>query len=95
MPTVAFFTEGKTVTCPEGANLREVALQCGVSVYKRLARVANCRGRGLCGTCKLSIEPTANVSAPTDKERGRRLWANVRLSCQTRVYGDIYVATMT
>lgn len=100
MPTVTFFTEGKSVQCPEGANLRDTAIACGVSVYKGPAKVFNCRGRGLCGTCKVSIEPLKNVSAPADKELrhplwGRpQVWANVRLSCQTRVYGDIQVAMM-
>jgi ferredoxin len=101
MPTVTFFTEGKTVTCPEGANLREAAIQAGVSVYKGPAKLLNCRGRGMCGTCKVSIEPLKNVSPPTELERRHpvlghsHIWANVRLSCQARVYGDIQVATMT
>lgn len=100
MPTVTFFTKGKTAQCPEGANLREVAMQCGVSVYNGPAKLLNCRGRGLCGTCRVSIEPLKGVSAPTEKELrhpiwGRpQVWANARLSCQTRVYGDIQVATM-
>ena len=100
MPTVNFFTEGKTVTCPEGANLREVAIQAGVNIYPGPAALLNCRGRGICGTCRVSLEPTKNAAPPSPKETfdpltgKNRLWANVRLACQCRVYGDIQVATM-
>ena len=57
MPKVTFVygKEKKEVEVPEGANLREEALKAGVPVYAGLHRYLNCRGLGLCGTCRVLI----------------------------------------
>lgn len=93
MPTVHF--AGKTVDCPEGANLRTVLLRARLPLYNGVARAIHCRGFGTCGTCAVRIE--GPVSEPTAIERARihlpphDREAGLRLACQTRVLGDIRV----
>ena len=55
MPVIRFKREHLSVDVPDGANLRQVALDNGIEVYQGLDIVANCRGRGLCGTCRVEI----------------------------------------
>ncbi len=42
MPIVNFVNEKKEIQVPEGANLRQEALQAGIQVY-RVEKVLNCR----------------------------------------------------
>ncbi len=93
MPTVHF--AGKSVECPPGANLRMVLIRARLPLYASAARALNCRGRGLCGTCAVSIE--GEVSPPTPVEQ-RRLSApphdagsGLRLACQCKVLADLRV----
>lgn len=62
MPLVKFINENKEIEVPEGAVLRAEAikaginLNCGVNGYGRnLNKVFNCKGMGLCGTCRVLI----------------------------------------
>jgi ferredoxin len=93
MPTVS--AQGKTFECEQGANLRKILLANGVDVYNGQARVINCRGIGTCGTCAVQVEGV--VSGPNWKDQARRSLPphdpnrNLRLSCQTKVWGDVKV----
>lgn len=103
MPTIKFVKEKKEIQVPEGANLRKEALKSGVSVYKGPDRVLHCPGLGLCGTCRVIITK-GNENA---SRKGFREWFklkylslacighedNMRLSCQTKVEGDMEVVT--
>jgi len=40
-----------TIEAPRGAVLRDVLRSHGFDVYGSVSKVANCGGRGLCGTC--------------------------------------------
>jgi ferredoxin len=102
MPKITLVKQKKTIECPSGANLREVLLAQGFEVYSGLDKKLNCRGHGLCGTCRVYIkEGTKNAAAPTFKERLKAalaFWSidhedEVRLSCQTKVMGDMTVET--
>jgi ferredoxin len=106
MPTVKFVKEKKTVEVPDGANLRQEALQNGVEVYPAMNRVLHCPGLGMCTTCKVRIAKGAdNVSKQSIWEKLNmykdpfaffaRLGneKEVRLACRTRVHGDIEVET--
>lgn len=93
MPTVTF--RGETVECAEGAILRDVLREAGLTPHNGVADTLNCGGHGTCGTCAVAVEGETND--PTDAER-RRLSlpphsrdAGLRLSCQTRVEGDVTV----
>lgn len=94
MPTVT--AQGKTYTCAQGANLRQVLLEQGIDLYNGQAKLINCHGLGTCGTCAISI--TGEVSTPNWRDQTRRSLPphqpsrNLRLACQTQVLGDIQVS---
>ena len=102
MPKVTFISgkDKKEVEVAEGANLRQEALKAGVSVYAGLHRYLNCRGLGLCGTCRVLVKQgMENLSPKTRRERFKLALSlatighenEMRLSCQTRVNGDCTV----
>jgi ferredoxin len=62
MPLVRIVKENKENEVPEGAVLRTEAinagvnLNCGVNGYgSRLNKYVNCKGMGMCGTCRVLI----------------------------------------
>lgn len=94
MPTVVF--EDTELKCDEGDLLRDVLLRAsGYSPYNDITEVANCGGNGLCGTC--AVEVSGETSEKGRKEAARLKLpphnedSGLRLSCQTRVYGDVTV----
>ena len=95
---VYFEREGKTVSVNAGWNLRRLARANGVPVYRGLARIFNCRGQGLCGTCKVEVfsrEPGALNPRTAMEEKKLKGFSNpnLRLSCQVKVHGNILVKT--
>lgn len=98
VPTITFVRQNKQVEVPEGDTVRYPALENDVPVYCGLWKFANCHGNGLCGTDRVSVSPSTNTSPRTFMER---FWLrndlkkdpNVRLACQTRVFGDVNVDT--
>jgi ferredoxin len=89
-----------------GANLREAARQAGIPIYKGVDKYLNCRGLGLCGTCRVLVKKgMENLSPKTFMERFNfnahplTMLAvighedEMRLSCQVRVNGDCTVET--
>jgi ferredoxin len=95
MPKVYFPIQNRTIDVPYGANLRRVALDSGIDVYGFPAKFLNCRGHGLCGTCKVRVEPDWNLSDRTNAEERKLKAAPLRLSCQAKVEGDITCYTQT
>jgi ferredoxin len=106
MPKVLFVNEKKEVEVPAGANLRQAAMEAGIPVYKGLDRYLNCRGLGLCGTCRVLVtQGMENLSPKTRRERINfnlhplGMFAaighedQIRLSCQVHVHGDCRVQT--
>lgn len=108
MPTIKFLKEKKSIEVPAGANLRKAAMKAGVQVYPGIHQKLHCPGLGLCTTCKVYIKQGhENVSKKGIWESLSLLglfnplafWARLghedelRLSCQTKVYGDIEVET--
>jgi ferredoxin len=93
MPTVS--AQGKSFHCEPGANLRRELLAQGIDLYNGQARVINCRGIGTCGTC--AVQVAGNVSEANWRDRSRRALPphapqrNLRLACQTQVWGDVQV----
>lgn len=98
--------EVKTVEVEAGTNLRKAAMQNGIPVYKGVDQLLNCRGMGLCGTCKVLVKQGAdNVNPKTAVEKFNfnfhplSMLASIgnedemRLSCQVAVNGDCTVVT--
>jgi ferredoxin len=106
MPKVEFVNEKKEIDVPAGANLRAEARNAGIPIYKGLDRYLNCRGLGLCGTCRVLVKKgMENLNAKTFMERLNlnlhplTLFAalghedEMRLACQVQVQGDCSIET--
>jgi ferredoxin len=103
MPKVRFVRENQEIEVERGANLRRAALAHGIEVYPRLNRWLNCHGLATCGTCRVLLkEGTAANASPKGLREKLRLALSffaighedeMRLSCQTRVLGDLLVET--
>jgi ferredoxin len=106
MPKVTFVNEKMEIEVPQGANLRKEARKAGVEVHKGLERYLNCRGNGLCGTCRVLVKKgMENLSPRTFMERLNfnahplNMLAfighedEMRLSCQVQVNGDCTIET--
>lgn len=106
MPEVTFKQEGRVVEVDEGTNLRQAAREAGVSVYPGPAKLLNCMGNGLCGTCLVYIEKGIEHCSPAGPLESANLTFHpitllhsigkedqARLACQVTVHGDIVVDT--
>ena len=96
MPKITVEDLGRTLVVPAGANLREALLDADVTLYPFVAAALNCRGRGLCGTCRVTIPAGEENLTPRtsreDKKLGNR--RDLRLACQIAVRGDCAVRTL-
>ena len=102
MPKVVFVNEKQEIEVPVGANLRTEARKAGIQLYAGLHKYLNCRGLGLCGTCKVLVKKgMENLSPRKGLERFTIacMLASIghedemRLSCQVTVNGDCSVET--
>jgi ferredoxin len=95
MPVVYFVKQQQAVECPVGTNLRDLARQNGIAVYVFPNTILNCRGNGLCGTCRVSVEDPRAVSPRTRSDERKCAWEgeHIRLACQTKVLADVRVVT--
>jgi ferredoxin len=93
MPTVTF--RGHSIECDSGAILRDVLQSAYQSPHNGRSKTINCHGLGTCGTCAVAV--TGDVSESGRRERARLSVpphdpdSDLRLACQTRVYGDVTV----
>jgi ferredoxin len=106
MPKVVIVNEKKEIEAAEGSNLRQELMKAGVPVYGTLERYLNCRGLGLCGTCKVLVKKgMENLNPKTFMEKFNlnfhplTMMASIghedemRLSCQVEVRGDCTIET--
>lgn len=109
MPTIKFTKENKEISVPEGANLRSEAIKAGINVHQGVNgigagvnKIVNCKGWGHCATCRV------NITKGTDQASEMGWWEKMRLtfcltfigneekmrlSCCTKVEGDMEVET--
>ena len=77
MPIIKFVNENKEIEVPEGANLRRSAIKAGVNLNQglngigaRVNKYLNCKGMGMCGTCRVLIsEGMENTNPLTTMEK--------------------------
>ncbi len=95
MPRVTFIKQDLTLEVARGINLREVALENKVELYAFPGSLINCRGRGLCGTCRVRVDDHRALSARTLSEEKKVGWEGkqYRLACQTEILADVTVET--
>ena len=93
MPTVSF--RGQEIECEEGETLRNVLKRAGMSPHNGKSKTFNCKGFASCGTCAVAVD--GEVSEKGIREKGRLIVPphhpnyDLRLSCQTKVLGDVRV----
>ena len=86
MPRVIFVDEGKAAEFPTGKTLLSCALEMNVTISHV------CGGDGACGTCRVEvIDGWDHLSPPTPDETYKEIEAPYRLSCQSRLAGDVLV----
>lgn len=86
MPRVTFADAGKSGEFPEGKTLLSIAGELGV----RVSQV--CGGDGACGTCRIEVvEGWDHLTPPTPDETYKELEPPYRLSCQSKLTGDVVV----
>jgi ferredoxin len=106
MPKVIFVNEKRELEVVEGANLRKEARAAGIEVHGAVESYVNCRGNGMCGTCRVLVKKgMENLNKKTLRERVNlsahpvSLLAAIghenemRLACQVSVHGDCTVET--
>jgi len=102
MPVINFVNEKKQIEVPEGTNLRRAALDAGVQLYPFPHNYLNCHGFSQCGSCRVLItKGMENASSKGLMEKARLAMSfayigneeTMRLSCQTKVEGDMEVVT--
>jgi len=95
MPLVHFVKQNVRLECPVGTNLRQLALANGVDLYAFPNNLLNCRGRHLCGTCRVKVDEPRALSARTPGDEAKTGWEgpHYRLACQSRVLADVQVVT--
>ena len=88
MPKVTI--DGTEVECPDGTTLFDAGAKATAGIETA------CVGKGTCGLCRVKILAGAeHLTAYTDEER-KHLGnvyhlTKVRLSCRTRVSGDVVI----
>ncbi|MBS4027943.1 MAG: (2Fe-2S)-binding protein [Ignavibacteriales bacterium] len=103
MPNIVFVNEGKTIEAVAGSNLRKVAGKNNIQLYSGLDVLLNCRGNGLCGTCRIEVVDGKGVSPMKPIEEGsmmswfpwmvRSVPKNHRLACQSELTNDCQIKT--
>jgi ferredoxin len=93
MPAVEFQEAGVACTAEEGQDLRKIAKQNKVDVYGGPNKYLNCRGFGLCGTDRITVDPKDCVTPPTWKEK-LQFGDNpkIRLACQAKLVDDAKIS---
>lgn len=92
MPLISFQKGHAAIFCEVGENLMAVLRQNKIPV------ASSCQGDGICGRCRVQVySGEQKLSAPNETEiflRVReKLKANERISCQTKVLGDLLIDT--
>ena len=102
MSVVTFHNEHRSFEVEPGSNLRAMMLKLGVTPYQGHTVLTNCRGHNFCGTCAVEIVDGKGAAPRGQDEEatltGNLLFAkvvekNLRLSCQTKITGDMVVKT--
>ncbi|MDP4228891.1 MAG: 2Fe-2S iron-sulfur cluster-binding protein [Bacteroidota bacterium] len=92
---VTFVEDDVIIIAPIGSNLRKVALDNNIELYGDVMKFLNCRGLGLCTSCRVTADPNDALTPPTKMEKVHLIRDNpkYRLSCQCEVLGPVKVST--
>lgn len=89
---ISFVKNKPTIEVATGSNLMTALLEAGVPV------ASSCNGDGVCAKCKIKIiEGLENLSPENETEKFLKnkesFDKSVRISCQTKVLGNITIDT--
>jgi len=73
------------VGCEPGATLRDVLVREGLSPYRSVARLTNCSGRQLCGTCIVEADGDISRKSVDEESTLRENGEGYRLACVSEV----------
>ncbi len=92
---VMFVEDDIIVVAEKGANLRQICLDNNIPLYGGVMTLLNCRGLGLCTSCRVSVDPADGVTPPNAMEKVHLIRDNpkYRLACQCEVTGPVNVST--
>lgn len=92
MLEIHFEVQNRTIQVEPGTNLREAAINNKISIYPNIRKILNCRGRGLCTSCKVKIV-SGKVGPRNEVEQDKLKNADpeVRLACQITVEDNLVV----
>lgn len=97
MLEITFEKQNRTLRVEPGINLREAAIAAKLGIYAHIYKILNCRGRGLCSSCRVEIV-SGQVAPRNDIEnknlaRPLKKHPNLRLACQITVEDNMVVRT--
>lgn len=92
MPTITILPEHTHLDCERGETIYQVVLRNGVPLG------SSCGGDGICDKCRVTIvQGMENLSEENDAEkrlkREHGFEADERVSCQTKINGDVTITT--
>jgi len=94
MLEVQFEDQNRIFKVEPGSNLREAAIQNKLSVYSHIFKILNCRGRGLCTSCKVEIvSGKVDPRNEVEKDKLKDKPPEIRLACQLTVNDNLVVRT--
>lgn len=90
MPIISFAKNRPPIEVSIGANLMESLLNAGLPV------ASSCFGDGICARCRIQIVKGGESLSPIGTleeilKTRLRIPADVRISCQTQVLGDVTI----
>ncbi|MEI8133459.1 MAG: hypothetical protein WCH46_00110 [bacterium] len=92
---VTFIEDDIVVVAPIGKNLREIAMENNIPLYGDVMQLLNCRGLGLCTSCRVSADPNEGLTPPSGMEKVHLIRDNpkFRLACQCEITGPVNIST--
>jgi len=95
MLEIQFEKQNRTVQVAPGTNLREAAIANKIAIYAHIFKLLNCRGRGLCSSCRVEIVSgkvaDRNEVEATNLKKALTKNPNLRLACQVKIEDNLVV----
>jgi ferredoxin len=92
MLEIYFEVQNRTIQVEPGANLRQAAIDNKLSIYPHMFKILNCRGRGLCTSCKVKIvSGKVDPRNEIEQDKLKNTDMDVRLACQITVQDNLVV----
>ena len=92
---VTFIEDDVIIVAPIGKNLRQLAQENNIQIYGDVMQLLNCRGLGLCTSCRVLADPNDNLTTPSPMEKVHLIRDNpkYRLACQCEITGPVKIST--